>query len=168
MSTRASDEAVTKTGFTGVWIHGKSIRVDFMYKGVRHRHTLGIEPTRANLEHAARLRGAALFALKNGKYDESEFFPHSRSDKADAATSKRLGDLCKLYVPLEAVDITPETESRYETALDECLETIGRDKQVDIPERTVVLLPPAREALRVLIEDASGTPRQPGSRNGLP
>lgn len=143
MSTRASDEAGTKTGFPGIWIHGKSIRVDFMYKGVRHRHTLGIEPTKANLKHAAHLRAAALFALKNGKYDEREFFPHSRSDKADAPPGKRLGDLCKLYLPLKAVDITPETESRYETALDECLETIGRDKQVDI------LLPADIQQLRV-------------------
>jgi hypothetical protein len=62
---------------------------------------------------------------------------------------------CKLHMPLEPVDITPETESRYETALDECLETIGRGKQVDILERTVLLLPPAREALKVPIEDAS-------------
>jgi integrase len=88
-----------KTGFTGIWIHGK--------------------------------------------YDEREFFPHSRSDKADAPTSKRLGDLCKLYLPLEPVDITPETESRYQTDLDECLETIGRDKQVDI------LLPVDIRQLRV-------------------
>ena len=64
MSTRASDDAGTKTGFTGIWIHGKSIRVDFIYKGERHRHTLGIEPSKANIKHASRLRGAAREALR--------------------------------------------------------------------------------------------------------
>lgn len=33
-------EAAAKTGFPGIGIHGKSIRVGFMHKGVRHRHTL--------------------------------------------------------------------------------------------------------------------------------
>jgi hypothetical protein len=33
-----------------------------MYKGVRRRHTLGIEPTKANTRHAAGLRSTALLA----------------------------------------------------------------------------------------------------------
>lgn len=122
--------AATKTGFPGVEIHGKSIRVAFMYKGTRHRHTLGIEPTRNNLKHAANLRSAALFALRTGNYDESEFFPHSQVADG-AASSTRLSDLCKRYKPLKAVDITPETQSRYETALDICVDMMGCNRQVD-------------------------------------
>lgn len=124
-------EAIRKTGHTGIEIHGQSIRVDFMYKGVRHRHTLGIEPTKANIKHAAGLRSAALFALKSGNYDEGDYFPHSRSADSSAQSSKRLGDLCERYKPLKAVDISPETESRYENALNVCLETIGRNRTVD-------------------------------------
>lgn len=124
-------EAIRKTGHTGIEIHGQSIRVDFMYKGVRHRHTLGIEPTKANIKHAAGLRSAALFALKSGSYDEGNYFPHSRSADSSAQSSKRLGDLCERYKPLKAVDISPETESRYENALNVCLETIGRNRTVD-------------------------------------
>lgn len=125
----------TKTGFRGVEVHGKSIRVFFMYKGTRHRHTLGLEPTRNNIKHAAGLRSAALFALKNGSYNETEFFPHSRAGESTAG-SKRLGDLCDRYKPLKAVDITPETQSRYEIALDICVETLGRNRLVDalLPE----------------------------------
>lgn len=124
-------EAIRKTGHTGIEIHGQSIRVDFMYKGVRHRHTLGIEPTKANIKHAAGLRSAALFALKSGSYNEGDYFPHSRSADSSAQSSKRLGDLCERYKPLKAVDISPETESRYENALNVCLETIGRNRTVD-------------------------------------
>lgn len=64
--------AATKTGFPGIEIHGRSIRIAFMYKGVRHRHTLGMEPTRNNIKHAASLRSAALFALKTGNYNEAD------------------------------------------------------------------------------------------------
>lgn len=125
----------TKTGFPGVEIHGKSIRVVFMYKGDRHRHTLGLEPTKNNIKHAASLRSAALFALKTGNYNEADFFPHSRAGDS-SVNSKRLSDLCERYKPLKAVDITPETQSRYEVALNMCVETIGSNRQVDslLPE----------------------------------
>ena len=128
-------DAATKTGFPGIWIHGKSIRVDFMHKGVRHRHTLGIEPTRNNLKHAARVRSAALFALKTGNYKEADFFPNSRPTET-GATSKRLSDLCARYKPLKAVDITPETQIRYEAALDICVAMLGANRHVDtlLPE----------------------------------
>ncbi len=124
-------ESAVKTGFPGIWIHGKSVRVDFMHKGTRHRHTLGIEPTKVNLRHAARLRTAALYALKTGAYNEAEFFPHSRPADTSAQESKRLCDLYERYMPLKAVDITKETESRYEVALNACLNTIGRNRQID-------------------------------------
>lgn len=132
-----------KTGYTGIEIHGNSIRVYFMYKGVRHRHTLGIEPTKANLKHAAGLRSAALFALRSGNYNEADFFPHSRPAETLAVAGKRLDDLCDRYKPLKAVDLTPETESRYEIALNTCLELIGRNRLVN------TLLPEDIQKLRV-------------------
>lgn len=136
-------DAVVKTGFPGIWIHGKSVRVDFMHKGTRHRHTLGIEPTKVNLRHAARLRTAALYALKTGAYAEAEFFPHSRPADTSGKESKRLGDLYDRYMPLKAVDITKETQSRYEVALGACLNTIGRNRHID------ALLPVDIQQLRV-------------------
>lgn len=127
--------AATKTGFPGIEIHGRSIRVAFMYKGVRHRHTLGMEPTKNNIKHAASLRSAALFALKSGNYNEVDFFPHSRASESGSG-SKRVADLCERYKPLKAVDITPETQSRYEVALNVCVETLGRNRLIDtlLPE----------------------------------
>lgn len=119
------------TGFPGISIHGKSIRVDFMHQSVRHRHTLGLEPTKANLKHASRLRAAALHALKTGSYDEAAFFPHSRqADDAPQKAGDRLDDLLRLYLPLKAVDITPETQVRYEIAFKTCLQILGKDRQI--------------------------------------
>ena len=69
----AQMDTVISSNLPGIEVHGKSIRVVFMHKGVRHRHTLGIEPTKANLKHASRLRSAAMYALKTGTYNEAEF-----------------------------------------------------------------------------------------------
>jgi hypothetical protein len=61
----ATTKHVAKINLPGIWINGKFIRTDFMHKEDRHRHTLGLEPTKANLKHAARLRIAALHARGN-------------------------------------------------------------------------------------------------------
>lgn len=135
--------AATSTGFPGIEVRSNSIRVFFMYKRDRHAHTLPLEPTRNNIKHADQLRSAALFALRNGTYNEAEFFPHSRSAASLAPGSKRVGELCDRYKPLKAVDITPETQSRYEVALDICVDTLGRTRMVD------ALLPEDIQKLRV-------------------
>lgn len=143
----AQTNTVTNSNLPGIEVHGPSIRVSFMHKGVRHRHTLGLEPTNANLKHAARLRTAALYALKTGAYKETEFFPNSRQAAQACSESRRLGDLSERYMPLKAVDITEETESRYQFALDACLNTIGRNRLAD------ALIPADVQQLRVdLIE----------------
>ena len=84
--------AATNTGYPSVQKRGNSIRVFFMYKRVRHIHTLPLEPSRNNIKHAVQVRSAALFALKNGSYNEADFFPHSRSAES-TAPGERLGEL---------------------------------------------------------------------------
>lgn len=130
-------------GLPGITIHGKSIRVDFMHQGVRYRHTLGLEPTKANLKHAAQLRAAALHGLKTGMYNEAALFPNSRPTESTHKTTSRLNDLLRIYLPLKAVDITPETQIRYEIALNTCLQTLGKDRQIN------ALLPADIQQLRV-------------------
>lgn len=71
----AQMDTVISSNLPGIEVHGKSIRVVFMHKGVRHRHTLGIEPTKANLKHASRLRSAAMYALKTGPTTRLSFSP---------------------------------------------------------------------------------------------
>ncbi|MGK2914965.1 MAG: Arm DNA-binding domain-containing protein [Porticoccaceae bacterium] len=139
----AQTEPVIGINLPGVEVHGRSIRVAFMHKGMRHRHTLGLEPTKANLKHAARLRAAAMYALKTGAYNEADFFPHSRQPGQADTTAKRLGDLFERYMPLKAVDITAETQNRYEVALNACLNTIGRNRLAD------ALIPADIQQLRV-------------------
>jgi len=46
------------------------------------------------------------------RYNEAEFFPHSRSAASAAPGSKRVDELRDSYKPLKVVDITPETQIR--------------------------------------------------------
>lgn len=128
----------------GIEIHGSSIRIVFMWKRQRHRETLGLPVTKANIRHAAQLRAAVLHDIKLGVFDYGRHFPESRlASNLSSTKDQRLGALLARYKPLKAVDITPETESRYRGALDICVNLLGPDKMAS------VLIPADIQALRV-------------------
>lgn len=133
----------------GVEIHGNSLRITFMWRRMRCRETLGLPVTKANIRHAAQLRAAVLHDIKMGTFDYARHFPESKhAANFSSARNERLKSLAERYQALKAVDITPDTESRYATALNVCLELLG-------PERLAsVLLPEDIQKLRVdLIEE---------------
>ncbi len=113
----------------GVEVHGKSLRIVFMYRGKRHRETLGLPITKANVKHAAQKRAAVLHAIKTGTFDYAQAFPDSKhAGQWPGSRSARLSELLPLYLPLKAVDITPDTEARYKHALQVTVDTLGPDR----------------------------------------
>ncbi|CAG4885098.1 putative Prophage integrase IntR [Georgfuchsia toluolica] len=56
---------------------GSGIEIAFSYRGRRCRETLKLEPTKANLQYAARKREAVLFAIGQGTFNYAEHFPNS-------------------------------------------------------------------------------------------
>lgn len=134
---------------TGVEIHGNSLRINFMWNRRRCRETLGLPVTKANIRHAAQLRAAVLHDIKMGTFDYARHFSGSKhASDYSGARDDRLAKLLERYKPLKAVDITPETENRYNFALDICVGLLGNDRLGS------VLLPEDIQKLRVnLIED---------------
>jgi len=57
-----------KTKFRGVYVRGDSIVVDIQIRRRRHRETLRIPPTPANLRHAKRYRDSLLFDFEVGRH----------------------------------------------------------------------------------------------------
>lgn len=57
----------------------KSIEIDFIYRGIRCRETLGLAPTPANLKRAAQHRAAILDAIARGVFDYATTFPESKN-----------------------------------------------------------------------------------------
>ncbi|MCO2689933.1 DUF3596 domain-containing protein [Pseudomonas aeruginosa] len=114
---------------SGVEVHGNSIRIVFMWQKRRYRETLGLPITKANIKHAAQLRAAVLHDIKMGTFDYARHFPNSRrAGNHSSSRDERLHVLLDRYKPLKAVDITEETERRYNLALDICIGMLGRDR----------------------------------------
>jgi integrase len=51
------------------WETGTGIRIVFRFRGVMCRETLKLEPTKANLKYAERLRGEILNAIALGTFN---------------------------------------------------------------------------------------------------
>jgi len=115
-----------------------------MWRRQRYRETLGLPVTKANIKHAAQLRAAVLHDIKMGTFNYAEHFPDSKNaGNFSSNRDERLHVLLARYKPLKAVDITEETESRYSSALDICLDLLGRDRLASI------LMPEDVQQLRV-------------------
>ncbi len=61
----------------GVRSRGNSVQIDFRWNGQRCRETLKLEPTKANLLYASRLRATILNAIATGTFRYSDYFPES-------------------------------------------------------------------------------------------
>lgn len=62
----------------GVRARGKSITIDFYYRGQRCREGLKLPPTKANLNFAINKRAAVLHEIAIGTFNYAEHFPKSR------------------------------------------------------------------------------------------
>ncbi|BES72223.1 site-specific integrase [Marinobacter nanhaiticus D15-8W] len=116
----------------GVEIHGKTLRIWFMYQGQRCRETLGVDITKANIKQAAHKRAAILHDIKLGAFDYGRYFPNSpRARASEVSRSIKLSDLKERYWNIKVADITPGTERRYDVALRKCVEIVGEDLYTD-------------------------------------
>jgi len=61
----------------GIKPRGKGIQIDFYLDGQRCRETLRLEPSKANLAHAERLKASIRHAIAFGKFRYADFFPDS-------------------------------------------------------------------------------------------
>lgn len=57
---------------------GGTIRIQFMYRGIKCRETLKLPPTKANLAYATRLRGEIINAIEQNKFSYPDYFPESK------------------------------------------------------------------------------------------
>jgi integrase len=87
----------------------KSIEIDFYYHGMRHRETIKLPPTKANLLFAARKRASVLHAIAIGNFNYAEHFPESRY----AAT---LGTFSNKTVGEALEDFLRNTKRKYEVS----------------------------------------------------
>ncbi len=66
---------------TGIEIRENTIRIVFMYKGIRCRETLKLEATKSNLKYCANLRAEILNKIARNDFIYADYFPNSKLAK---------------------------------------------------------------------------------------
>ena len=109
--------AKTRIQNTGIEPRGNGIRITFWFREMRHRKTLPLRPTPANIKAAARLRDEILHKISLGTFQYLEYFPNSKSAKG----------LVDKHMPLQSMPSFSQLAEKWLTIKkDECqLSTIG-------------------------------------------
>lgn len=111
-------------GHTGIELRkGKdteSIRVHFMFRGMKCRESLKLNHTKQNINYAIRLRGEVLNAIERGTFIYSDFFPESRLAKklSPAPANHTLGELLREQLELAQKTLSPSTYRGYKQVYD--------------------------------------------------
>lgn len=114
----------------GIEVHGNYLRIVFYYKGKRYRESLGLPPTKQNINFASRKREAILYEIKIGTFNYAAHFPES---KHASGKPRALGisQLAKQFLASKEHDIRRSTYQRYEWVLRDFLNIYGANRSCD-------------------------------------
>jgi integrase len=97
------------------WGTGQAIRIIFSYRGVQCRETLKLEPTKANLKYAERLRGEIINAISLGTFNYADYFPNSRRARlfGHVVLKATVGELLQEYMAIAEKTLEASTYNGY-------------------------------------------------------
>lgn len=97
------------------WGTGECIRIVFRYRGVLCRETLKLEPTKANLKYAERLRGEIINAIGLGTFNYADYFPGSKRASlfGHAVVKASVGELLADYMLIAENTLEHSTVNGY-------------------------------------------------------
>ncbi|EKO3533816.1 site-specific integrase [Vibrio fluvialis] len=115
---------------SGVEVRGNSLRISFYYKGKRHRESLGLPPTKQNINFAKQKREAVQYEIKVGTFNYAYHFPESKhaSGKPRALD---INHLSELFLASKEHDIRQSTYNRYKWVLKDFAEAYGANRSCD-------------------------------------
>lgn len=125
----------------GTKARGKSIQIDFVYKGVRCRETLKLQATKANLQFAESLYATITYEITIGTFDYRKHFPNSK--RASLFSSNQSGhesvkDALLSYLSAKKRTIAASTYDSYESAVrHHLIPTFGNLKLIDLSTQAV-------------------------------
>ncbi|BBM66314.1 integrase [Vibrio alfacsensis] len=111
----------------GIELHGGSLRIVFYINGKRYRESLGLGPTKQNINFAKRKREAILYEVKIGTFNYAGHFPNSRHafGKPKAIDIETLS---KMFLKQKAFDVRQSTLQRYEWVLRDFCDLYGGNR----------------------------------------
>lgn len=112
---------------TGVENHGGTLRLWFIYKGVRVRENLGVPDTLKNRKVAGELRTSICYAIKTGAFNYAEQFPDSKnlSRFGEVVQEITIGALAKKFLSFKAMEVAESSLTTYETVVNNVLSIVG-------------------------------------------
>lgn len=100
----------------GIEPRGGSIRVSFYWRGRRCRETLSLEPNKANLTYAGRLRAEILRKIELGTFRYGEYFPDSPLAKQESGPTKTFKEVAEAW--LAGGELEKSTKNGYRKILE--------------------------------------------------
>lgn len=115
---------------TGVENHGGTLRIWFIYKGVRVRESLGVPDTTKNRKVAGELRASVCFSIKTGSFNYASQFPDSPNLKKFGVESKEITvlELARKWLELKKLEISSNALGRYHSIIRNMLPRIGESR----------------------------------------
>jgi integrase len=113
----SSNELKTPRGVSiRKWETGSGIRIVFRYRGVMCRETLKLEPTKANIKYAERLRGEIINAITLGTFNYAHYFPQSKRARLFGHVFAKLTirELLQQYMDIAEKTLEPSTVNGYQ------------------------------------------------------
>ena len=93
----------------GVEVHGKGIRISFLYRGVRCREVLrGWAPSNGNIRKAGNLRALIVSEIQSGNFNYAKHFPDSKAIQKFTTTQmiRTYGELCDTYLKAKKLEVS--------------------------------------------------------------
>lgn len=115
---------------SGVEVRGNSLRISFYYKGKRHRESLGLPPTKQNINFAKQKREAVQYEIKVGTFNYAYHFPESKH-ASGKPRALEISHLSELFLASKEHDIRQSTYNRYKWVLKDFTETYGANRSCD-------------------------------------
>ncbi|MDW3058688.1 tyrosine-type recombinase/integrase [Vibrio sp. 1978] len=115
---------------SGIECHGHSLRIVFYYKGKRHRESLGLPPTKQNINFARSKRETILYEMKIGVFNYAQHFPNSKH-ATGKPKSITVGELAKRFIESKEVDVRSSTLQRYDWVMRDFCEMYGANRSCD-------------------------------------
>jgi len=125
----------------GAKVRGKSIQIDFVYRGTRCRETLKLEPTKANLLFAERMHSTILHEIAIGTFNYNKHFPDSK--RAALFSNNHTGnflikDALQSFLDTKKRTLAHSTYISYESAVQHHLiSTFGKTRVSDLTTHAI-------------------------------
>ncbi len=120
---------------------GKSIQIDFTYRGKRCRETLKLKPSKANMKHAEGMHATIMHEIAIGAFDYRKHFPDSKSATlfgSGQSGTQLIEDALLSYLTARKRSLADSTYASYESAVNcHLIPTFGKIKVADLSTQAI-------------------------------